>query len=47
MFIMLMFCFAEAIVMSSVVKEVYSDPDPPLPSEELLERYYDLVNELW
>lgn len=34
------------IVMSSVVDAVSEEP-MPMPSEELLYRYFDLVNELW
>lgn len=32
--------------MSSVADEVIPRPMPE-PSQELLERYYDLINEIW
>lgn len=38
--------FPELIVMSSVADSVVERPGPPLPSMELMERYYDLVNEI-
>ncbi|KPJ08385.1 hypothetical protein RR48_12138 [Papilio machaon] len=36
----------ELIVMSSVVDENYDIPEPPLPSPELLYRYYDLIDSI-